>query len=400
MTALAPTLRSFALILPILIIAATLSAAQTPVVTGVLDGARTEVFETPRQSCSPNDIPDAMARAFRDDNGVIHFSTASTILYPSLGSNLENLVHSCSPAFVSAQDGNPADYNDEIWLTSFYTFDGTTIAALSHTEYHGWSFTGECNTQNIGLCEYDSDTYQQSNDGGYHFDSPPVPANFLAGVPFQYQVGTGPVGYSIDSNIVPYNGYYYAIATDDGTWPPGCSGQTGPNACQVPSGGAPIRTSNVFDPTSWRGWDGSDFLVSFVDPYLGPVSHPEEHVYIPVPYMKFVTGLNLYQPANVLVATLWDYWDDELGPPGMYFTTSTDLTHWTTPTLVVTLAKIMEGEPRGKYLYAYFSLIDPTAPDMSFSVINNNPYLYYVRLDNQGQDRAVFRQRLTLSSNR
>jgi hypothetical protein len=59
----------------------------------------------------------------------------------------------------------------KIWRSSFYTFDGKAIAALSHTEYHGWSFAGECNTSKFNQCEYDSDTYHQSNDGGYHFDS-------------------------------------------------------------------------------------------------------------------------------------------------------------------------------------------------------------------------------------
>jgi hypothetical protein len=261
-------------------------------------------------------------------------------------------------------------------------------------------------TPSINQCEFDSDTYHQSNDRGYHFDSFPVPNNVVASVPFEYVVGSGPVGYSVDTNIVPYNGYYYAITTDDGSWPVGCSGTSygtssgtsGPNACLVPSGGAPIRTTEVFDSSSWRGWDGSEFNVSFVDPYLGTVQNPEAHVYTPVPYMEFASGLNLYQPANVVVATLWDYFNNDLGDPGMYFTTSTDMVHWTKPELVVTLRQILAGENPNDYLYAYFSLIDPEAPDLSFSIIGNHPYLYYVRLSLTGQERKVFRQKLTLTS--
>jgi hypothetical protein len=158
-----------------------------------------------------------------------------------------------------------------------------------------------------------------------------------------------------------------------------------------------MRTTDVFDPSSWRAWNGKDFSVSFVDPYLGPVSHLGQHIYTPVPYMQFVNGLNVYQPSDVLVAVLWDYWDNELGPPGLYFATSTDLIDWTTPKLVVTLADLSANDPKGSYLYAYFSLIDPDAPDPSFSIIGEHPYLYYVRLDNNGQDRVVFRQRLTLT---
>ena len=375
-------------------------AASAGTIKAVLDGGRTQVFTTPHDSCSPDDIPDAMARAFRDDTGTIHFITASSDMYQSLGPTLTSLVHSCEAAFVSANDPDPAAYNDQVWLDSFYTLDGKKIAALSHTEYHGWSHPGECNEQNPGnyfYCEYDSDTYHQSSDGGYHFNGSKAPANLVAGVPQKYVLDAGPMGYSVDSNIVSYGGWFYAMVTD-WPWPRNCSGQTGPNHCVVPLGGAPMRTTDVFDPSSWRAWNGKDFSVSFVDPYPGPVSHLGQHVYTPVPYMQFVNGLNVYQPSNVLVAVLWDYWDNELGPPGLYFATSTDLINWTTPKLIVTLAEISAHDPKGSYLYAYFSLIDPDAPDPSFSIIGEHPYLYYVRLDNNGQDRVVFRQRLTLTS--
>lgn len=173
----------------------------------------------------------------------------------------------------------------------------------------------------------------------------------MAGVPYKYVIDRGPMGYSVDTNIVQFGGWYYAIATD-WTWPPNCSGQTGPHHCLVRDGAAPIRTSNVFDPSSWRGWNGIDFSLSFVDPYLCPVAHPQEHVYTPVPYMKFVNAINIYQPSNVVVATLWDYWSNELGPRGLYPTTSTDLVHWTKPTLVVTLDEILANDPKGSWLFS------------------------------------------------
>ena len=139
--------------------------------------------------------------------------------------------------------------------------------------------------------------------------------------------------------------------------------------------------------------------MTFVDPYAGPVEHPEEHVYTPVPYMEYVNAINIYPPLNVVVATLWDYWDDTLGPPGMYLTTSTDLVHWTTPTLVVTVKDLLSEDPKGSWLYAYFSLLDPDAPDLNFSVMSDHPYLYYVRLDNNNsQNRVLFRRRVSITS--
>ena len=372
--------------------------SSTPTVKGVLDSSRTAVFETPRQSCDENDIPDAMARAFRDYTGTIHLVAASTDLFQGLGPTLESVQHNCEAAYRSANDPNPADFNDQVWIDSFYTVDGKHIAGLGHTEYHGWAIAGECHSQNYNECEYDSDTYHRSEDGGYHFNSRRAPANFLAGVPYEYRIDDGPTGYSVDSNIIQLGGWYYAMVTA-WAWPPNCSGTQGPNKCVVPSGGGPMRTANVFDPSSWRGWSGTDFSVAFVDPYPGPVVHPKDHVYTPVQYMDVVTGINVFQSSNLVVATLWNPWDNEYGVRGLYFSTSADLVNWTKPVLVATLQQFLDQEPKGSWSYAYFSLIDPDAPDLNFSVIGDQPYLYYVRFENNGSDRVLFRQRVKLTLN-
>jgi len=381
-------------------VAAAEGAAQqdqkTPKIKGVLDSSRTAVFESPQQSCDNDDIPDAMARAFRDSTGTIHLVAASSKLFQNLGSTLENVQHSCEVGHYSANDPNPADFNDQTWIDSFYTLDGNTIAGLTHTEYHGWAHPGECHSQNYSECEYDSDTYHQSNDGGYHFDSFKAPANFLAGVPYKYKIDGGPSGYSVDSNIVELGGWYYAMVTSY-SWPPNCTGQQGPHRCLTPSGGGPIRTQNVFDASSWLGWSGTDFSVSFVDPYPGPVDRPQEHVYTPVQYMDVVTGINLFQSSGLVVAVLWNPWDNEYGAKGFYLSTSTDLVNWTKPTLVATLDQFLAQEPPGSWSYAYFSLIDPNAPDLNFAVIGDHPYLYYVRFDNNGNDRVLFQQGIELT---
>ena len=372
----------------------------TPMVTGVLGGPRVGVFETPKDMCDQNDVPDAMARAFRDSTGTVHLVAAATDLYQSLGPTLESAVHTCDIGYRSPNDPNPADFDDTVWIDSFYTFDGKKVAGLSHTEYHGWAIPGECHSQNFALCEYDSDTFHVSYDGGYHFDQSKGPANFVAGFPYKYAIDHGPMGYSVDSNIIPWNGWYYAMVTDY-AWPLGCSGQTGPDRCLVQEGGSPMRTQDVFEPSSWRGWSGSDFSVQFADPYPGPLQRPEEHVYTPVPYMTFVTSINIYQPANVVVATIFNGYTNEYGPKGLYLTTSTDLVNWTTPSLVITLEKLLKQEPKGSWQYAYFTLLDPAAPDLNFSIVGGSPYLYYVRLDNNPPyGRVLFRQPIQLTANR
>jgi hypothetical protein len=119
--------------------------------------------------------------------------------------------------------------------------------------------------------------------------------------------------------------------------------------------------------------------------------------------MGFINAINVYggsQSANLVVATLWDYWDGALGPPGLYLTTSADLLHWSNPTLVVTVKELSAHDPKGSFLYAYFSLLDPSAPDLNFATIGDHPYLYYVRLNNNNvYDRVVFRQQVKLTLN-
>jgi hypothetical protein len=377
------------------------NSAERRTVKGVLDGPRAVVFDSAKDSCEQIDVPDAMARAFRDYKGTVHLVASIDVLRQNLGSTLLSAKHSCQVAYISAHDSHPAHFNDSTWLDSFYSLDGKRIVALGHTEYHGWEHTGWCHlTNGFPGCEYDADTYHLSDDGGYHFKSLKAPANFFVGIPYKYEIDKGPSGYSVDTNIVKVGKWYYAMSTS-WQWPQNCTADKRPQHCLTPLGGAPIRTSNLLDVSSWRSWDGKDFSVSFVDPYLGPVKHPQDHVYTPVPYMAYVTAINIYEPAHLFVATLFDGWDTTYGPEGLYLSTSTDLIHWTKPTLVVTQAQLLAKEPKGNWSYAYFTLLDPRSKDANFSGIGKHPYVYYVRLDNNNPPytRVLFRQRVKLTLN-
>lgn len=110
-------------------------ASLPPAITAAFDGPRSTVFESPKEACNDNDIPDSMARAFRDFTGTVHLVAASSEMFQNLGPTLEDVHHICGVAFDSVRDPNPAQYNDQIWLSSFYTLDGVTVAALSHIRY-------------------------------------------------------------------------------------------------------------------------------------------------------------------------------------------------------------------------------------------------------------------------
>jgi hypothetical protein len=107
-----------------------------------------------------------------------------------------------------------------------------------------------------------------------------------------------------------------------------------------------------------------------------------------------------FRPGDIVFATLWDVYDNNLGPQGLYFSTTKDLVHWTKPTLVVKSSDLLAHDPAGSY-YAYFSVLDPHAPDRNFSIVGDHAYLYYVRLNsNVNPDRVLFRQRIKLRLNR
>jgi hypothetical protein len=365
--------------------------------TGALEGSRVAVFDTKKDSCELIDIPDAPARAFVDYQGTVHLVSSYYVMRASLGPTLESVKHNCQIAYNSHHDPNPADFDDSTWLDSFFSVDGKTIVALGHMEYHGWEHPGECSEQGnySASCWYNGDTFHLSHDGGYHFGSLKAPANYILSVPYPYIVNSGPEGYSIDTNIVKAGDWYYAIATG-WSWPGNCLGMSD---CFVYGGAAPIRASDITDPTSWRAWNGRDFDVAFADPYLGPVTNPFDHIFTPIPTIGYVNAINFHPASNLFIATLIDPYDTFYGPPGLYLSTSPDLINWTQATLVVTIADLLAKEPKGNWSYAYFSLLDPNSTDANFSTITDSPYLYYVRSDdNHGPYvRVLFRQKIKLT---
>ena len=176
------------------------------------------------------------------------------------------------------------------------------------------------------------------------------------------------------------------------------AGGKGQKPCLVPDGACAIRTANILDPASWRGWDGKDFTVEFVDPYRGAVANPQAHVCVTVPYLDYSTGINYHPASHLFVATLWNQGSASWGPQGVYFTTSPDFIHWSKPELALTQNQMLRREPDGNWSYQYFSLIDPKSTDSSYMTISDSPYLYYVRMDvnHPPYQRVLFRQRIKL----
>ena len=369
-----------------------------PPTPNFLTGLPAAAFDTKRDSCEETDIPDAAARAFRDYKGTIHLIASHSVTRAGLGSTLESTKHNCQIVYKSSHDRNIAEFNDYTWLNAFYNIDGKRIVALGHMEYHGWEHSMCKVKTDTNDCWYNVDTFNISEDGGYDFSRPKPPANYFLSLPYKYEISEGPEGYSVDSNIIKVGKWYYD-SVGGWPWPPNCGTGKGQRPCLVPGGVCPIRTSNILDAASWRGWDGKDFTVIFADPYRARVVDPAVHICKPVANIDFSTGFNYYELSHLFMATIFTPGETAYGVAGVYFSTATDFVNWTKPALALTMNQMLRREPPGNWSYQYFSLIDPKSSDSSYMTITETPYLYYVRMDNNHgpYQRVLFRQRINLS---
>jgi hypothetical protein len=156
-----------------------------------------------------------------------------------------------------------------------------------------------------------------------------------------------------------------------------------------------VRTSDVFDPGSWRAWDGKDFTIRFADPYRERIARPEEHI---CPVVLAGAAENLVQHAGSGAFLVLQFATDAFGPAGFYIQASRDLRHWSDPALVVTVGELLAAEGPGKWSYEYLSLLDPASADRNFATVSDEPYLYYVRSDGLHPPyvRALCRRKIRL----
>jgi hypothetical protein len=361
-----------------------------PTLSAAVAGPKQVVFDT-RNGCEEIDIPDAPARAFRDDRGLVHLLATHFVARAMIGPSLNRLKRDCRVVYRSPKDINPADFQYKNWLFSFYTLDGRRVAALVHSEYDGDEIPGQCATPKAPTnCWWNTVTYAQSLNGGYNFTEPAPPRNLVAAIPYRYVVGNreNAYGYNGPSNILEVGGFYYALIND---WPYKLQ-KFGP--CL-------IRTANVFDPGSWRAWDGKDFTIRFADPYREAMARPQDHVCEPV-LAGSADCLVQNVRTGIFIVTQFVPDDRFDGPPGFYVQASRDLTHWSKPALVITFSDLRAAEGPGKWTYGYESLLDPAATDRNFSTVSDTPYLYYVRSDGNHPPyaRVLFRLPLRLQFGR
>jgi hypothetical protein len=342
-------------------------------VTLKIAGPEQTVFNWNRDRCEGLDIPDAPARAFRNADGQVVLISSHFVTRRAVGPNLDLVRLQCPVVMSSAEDPDPAKFNDREWLTAPYTLDGRTVYALVHEEYEGYTHPGPCDPKDHLKCWFNSITLAVSRDGGATFSHAPPPADVVASVPYRYVPNVAFYGVFQPSNIVRRDdGYYYSLVHVEKYK------DQQPGSCL-------IRTRRLSDPRSWRAWDGAGFTVTFVDPYSEPPPPPGGHICQPVSPNEIASmteslTFNTYLDKFILVSATLDHdpvrrrvvW-------GFYFSLSKDLINWTHRKLFKEVELLQSYRCGDRNPVYYPSLLDPASTSRNFETTGRRPYLYFVR---------------------
>jgi hypothetical protein len=355
-----------------------------------LAGAEQTVFRWSRDACEPIDIPDAPARAFRGAGGSVTMIAASYINRRFTGPDLDHLRHPCKVVMNSQYNPDPAAYTDRSWIAATYTPDGRSVFALVHDEYQGNTHPGRCAAAQYLPCWFNSITYAASTDGGRTFVQPPVPQRVVATVPYQYEPGAGPYGLFQPSNIVfdRSDGYYYSLIRAE-------------HHRNQPAAVCVMRTHDPARSDSWRAWNGHDFTVQFVDPYVTPPQDPAAHVCRAVDGdvrgMTQSLTYNTYFRKYMLVGTS----TIGHGRGAILFSLSDDLVHWSAARLIETIELVYTYDCGDENPVAHPSILDPRSSSRNFETAAREPYLDFTRFHYQGcqqtLDRDLVRVRIRFS---
>ena len=264
----------------------------------------------------------------------------------------------CDVVFAGKGSPKPEDYSDRIWISSTWSDDGRTIFALGHDEYQAHRHPGMCKYSTYIQCWYNAVVPLKSIDGGRRFEK--MGERPVATIPIRQNIDQGKNrGFFEPSNIIRYNGYYYALI------------RTGNEGAQK-AGTCVFRTPDLSRPDAWRVFDGVDFVPN-VDPYRDSAvgAKPCEVL----DNVKGIVGSVNYIPKYRTFIAVSSFKGDIDQSGAIYYSLSDDLFHWSESRILLripTMWSAICGQPH----YGYPSLIDISTSDRNFENIESDPYLY------------------------
>jgi hypothetical protein len=370
------------------------------------------------KKCHIIDVPDIPARAFvanttnSGDNHVIQMICGAVGYHEMHGPSLLNQTRSCKVAWNATKDGDPSLFAANEFIDSTVRFDNGTVVALIHTEFPGDRYNA-CHVATMQKEWNDDHPLQQqqryskrhsplhrdgpltyptcwmvaiglgiSYDSGHswqHIADPPH--HLVAAVPYTYNESYMAYRWGDPSNIFrnPSDGYYYATV-----WNRNQVGLQSPGICVM-------RTNNLMDPKSWRAWNGSDFVVRFVNPYRHvaqfPAFNPKDHVCttleIPGTTKEDCTifGVLWSHDIQQFIGTVGCSTDHE-NHNAFFFTTSPNLVHWSPIQEMFSQARDLPPMVAAMTTSIHYpTFLDPMAflnhGDANFASIGTKPYMFW-----------------------
>ncbi len=347
-----------------------LPAEAQPIVGGFLHEPPIILYDGIVKSCDASDGLDAPARAFRDQNGNIHLFASNQTNRQSVGRNLTHMNRSCDKAFAGSRNSDPEAYDDQGWLTSFYTFDGLHVDALVHNEFEGYLRPGSCTVKGPPACWEISLGAVHSDDGGYSFQRVSGPERVVAAYPFGFNSrSTTFDGYMNPTNVVRKGKLYYVFF---GLKDP-VNGISGTSA---------MATNDPHDPKSWRGWDGSGFTISFLhsakESTTDLKSH-NPHLIGTADTLFGVGSISRYERCACYVAAMrYDRFHKPVSSAlfdGIYISSSYNLITWSRPQLLLSDDERRKQTGNPNQVDYYPALLDPESNDRNFTTISDHPFL-------------------------
>ncbi len=351
-----------------------------------ISGPPEVVFDWSTDRCEDADVPDFPARAFVDQSGQVQLISSNHKPRRFLGADLNNLTHDCGIVMTSNYDSDPSRFDDVGWLGATYTEDGSTIYAIVHNEFEGWTHPGYCNVGYWSAnCWYNGLTLAVSTDAGLSYDHPvSPPLHLIAASSLKYENDIGPHGIFHPSGVVKGgDGYYYAMVHRVRYTAPNIGEQW---ACLM-------RTADLADPDAWRFWDGVRYEGLFVNPYTDPIVSADDHDCSPID-REDISDMN----GSLIYSEYLDQYiltgpSSDADKHGFFVAFSDDLVNWTHRELLLERDLPWTApNPLGPN-YMYPSLLDPDSTSRNFDTIGKTVYVYYTRLNfGQGDlDRDMLR---------
>ena len=350
-----------------------------------ITGQPSIVFDSARDACSPEDMPDLNARAFRDAAGRTVMFALHDVNRPLVGADLAHLKVDCHVALGSPYNADPSRYDDRNFVTATWTSDGRTVSALVHHEFHADQFN-LCKASGDLACWYNTIVAYRSTNGGRDFAR--MQPFVVAAAPFRQDVEQGRHrGFFNPSNIVSDGTFFYAMISTTG-W----DGQ--------PFGVCLFRSANPADGGSWRAFDGIGFTVRYDDPYRPKALYPRRCQPI-APFVFPVGSVTFHRASRTWIALFQAKADDgSLPVDGFYYATSRDLLHWGLPRILLagrTLYNDLCGA--GPAIINYPAMLDAVSDSRNYDTVGEHPDLFFAKMavsNCQTGERILVRESLTI----